>query len=92
MAGCVVDPLEERLKELSWEASRNGTDLTAEYYEQAERLKELKLEQKQTQNTLKNLNNRSAYPEDNTCGAGEHRRKIERLSHLSDSRIGVFPG
>ncbi len=50
------EPLEERLKELSWEASRNGTDLTAEYYEQAERLKELKLEQKQTQNTLKNLN------------------------------------
>ena len=50
------EPLEERLKELSWEASRNGTDLTAEYYEQAERLKELKLEQKQTQNALKNLN------------------------------------
>ena len=50
------EPLEKRLKELSWEASRNGTDLTAEYYEQAERLKGLKLEQKQTQNTLKNLN------------------------------------
>ncbi len=34
---------------------------------------------------------RSAYPEDNTCGAGEHRRKIKRFCYLGDCRIGGYP-